>query len=133
MKSDSEISTDKIIDCSGSESSLTSCSSQATNSTSCDYLKVQCRDPLPPVHVHTTTTAPTQSPITIKLPATTPSYTPHVTVIVSSNEEDGGGLSIPVLAGIAGAIVVTLMAILIAVLLIVILLKRNSRRLKTET
>ena len=106
---------DTIPDCNGTETNLISCFSPNTLTITCDYLLVECRDP-----VTTEPTATTANATTVTT-ATTDTESPT---------EDGssGGVSVAVFAGVGGVIVVFIAAILIVLLLIVAILKKNKSR-----
>ena len=103
---------DMIPDCNGTETDLISCFSPNTLNMSCDYLLVECRDPV--------STEPT---------ATTATTATEATEATDSESDGSGGVSVAVFAGIlGGAIVVIIAMILIITLLIVVILKYNNCR-----
>ena len=100
---------DMIPDCNGTETDLISCFSPNAQYITCDYLLVECRDPVNTEPTATTATTATEA---------------------TDSESDGsGGVSVAVFAGIGGALIVVIIAmILIITLLIVVILKNNNCR-----
>ena len=101
---------DMIPDCNGTEINLINCFSPNTPSITCDYLLVECRDPV--------TTEPTATTVTT---ATTDTESP-------TEGGSSGGVSVAVFAGLGGVIVVLIAVILIVTLLLVAILKKNKSR-----
>ena len=103
---------DMIPDCNGTETDFISCFSPNALNITCDYLLVECRDPV--------NTEPT---------ATTATTATEATEATDSESDGSGGVStVAVFAGIGGAIVVIIAMILIITLLIVVILKNNNCR-----
>ena len=99
-------------ECKGNETDFMSCFSLSTETSnnSCDYLLVECRDP-----INTEPTATTDMNDTTTDPK-------------SPTEDDSSGVFVGV-----GGMIVTLIVILIVTLLIVIILKRNNCRCMSST
>ena len=111
---------DMIPDCNGTETSLINCFSPNTSNITCDYLLVECRDP---VTTEPSGTTDTESP--------TDEHTVN-TDTESPTESSSGGVSIAVFAGVVGVLVVIIAVILIVTLLIVATLKKNKSRCMHE-
>jgi hypothetical protein len=94
---------DMIPDCNGTETDLISCFSPNTLNMTCDYLLVECRDPVSTEPTATTATEATEA----------------------TDSESDGGVSVAVFAGIGGAIGVVCVLVIVAVILIVVLMRRN--------
>ena len=85
-----------------------------TLSITCDYLLVECREPV--------TTEPTATTVTTVTTAPTGTKSP-------TEDESSGGVSIAVLSGIGGGVMVVLIvAILIIIVLIMVISKKKKSR-----
>ena len=115
---------DMIPDCSGTETSLSSCLSHISER-SCDYLLVEC-----------STVNPTGEPQTPVIPIFSQAPTPVITASSTAQPtdieratDDSGGIPTAVIAGVGGvAVIIIVLVLLVLLLLVVVCVKRNKHK-----